>query len=125
MYDAELLERNLHPANRWRMPDAEIQRTVVNASCGDELVIYLEMRGGRVVNGAWEGSACAVSQAAADLFIDMARGYTIKELRRTSWQDVPELECVKRMPARAKCAELPWKALGETLTTMGGFGTAP
>ncbi|MBR3323592.1 iron-sulfur cluster assembly scaffold protein [Candidatus Saccharibacteria bacterium] len=111
MYDRELLDRNLHPTNRGEMRDADVQASLKNASCGDELTVFLRVKNGVIIDGAWEGKACAISQASADLFIDMVRGKKLDELAQTSWLDVPELACVKRMPARVKCAELPWKIL--------------
>ena len=100
MYDRELLDRNLHPTNRGEMRDADVQASLKNASCGDELTVFLRVKNGVIIDGAWEGKACAISQASADLFIDMVRGKKAQEAKELNWTSVPELESVKMMPAR-------------------------
>ncbi|MBQ9019805.1 iron-sulfur cluster assembly scaffold protein, partial [Candidatus Saccharibacteria bacterium] len=68
---------------------------------------------GVVTDARWEGYGCAVSQASADLMAERVIGKKVEEVRRMRWEDVPELEGVRRMPARGKCAGLSWGVLGE------------
>ena len=109
MYDQELLERNLHPENRGILEGADIDAVLTNESCGDEVRVMLKIKDGVVVDGAWEGRACAIAAVSADVFIERVRGKNVSEIGEMRWEDEPELSCVKRMPGRVKCAELAWK----------------
>lgn len=127
-YDEILLERNNYPANRGEISDIEPIK-LKNASCGDELNVYLKVVDEKIVDGKYTGVGCAISMASADLFVDSIRGKTVEEARelgeifgrmiisKASEKEEKELgvaeamKCVSRMPARANCAKLVWKSL--------------
>ena len=126
MYDEILLEHNLHPEYRGEIKGVEAIR-LVNASCGDELKIFLEVKNGKILDGRFLGKGCAIALASADLFIKSVKGKTLKEAREMGVEFkkmilgqefelermgvAKAMECVSRMPARVKCAELAWKSV--------------
>ena len=126
MYDEILLEHNLHPEYRGEIKGVEAIR-LVNASCGVELEIFLEVKNGKILDGRFLGKGCAIALASADLFIKSVKGKTLKEAREMGVEFkkmilgqefelermgvVKAMECVSRMPARVKCAELAWKSV--------------
>ena len=130
-YREELLERNLNPLNFERKIDANLTKTLVNHSCGDELVVSLEIRDGKILEGSFSGVGCAISKVSADMMIDVIKGKTLDEARELMQgffdliMGVPsekaqkiggELEVfsmIQNMPARVKCAKLAWRILGE------------
>lgn len=130
-YREELLERNLNPLNFERKIEANLTKTLVNHSCGDELVVSLEIKDGRISEGSFSGVGCAISKVSADMMIDAIRGKTLEEAREPMQgffdliMGVPsekaqkiggELEVfsmIQNMPARVKCAKLAWRVLEE------------
>lgn len=102
---------------------------LVNSGCGDELLVYLKIKNGKIVDGRFLGEGCAISKASADLFLGIAIGRRIDELaeirdifeemivgkidkeQMKKIGDLKALKCVSRMPARAACAKLVWKSL--------------
>ena len=130
-YREELLERNLNPLNFERKIEANLTRTLVNHSCGDELVVSLEVRDGKILEGSFTGAGCAISKVSADMMIDVIRGKTLEEARELmqGFFDLVmgvssekaqkirgELEVfsmIQNMPARVKCAKLAWRILEE------------
>ena len=102
LYDDVLMQHNLHPLFRGELEDANFSKTVVNASCGDELTITLKIQDGKIIDGRWQGHGCAISQASADIMLDSIINQS---------KDVEALNTVLRMPARLDCALLPWKAI--------------
>ncbi len=126
MYDEELLERNLHPEFKGKI-DGVSPIKLINSSCGDELEIFLKTKDGKIVDGRFSGVGCAISQASADVFIASVKGKTIDEAKVMSKEfskmilgeeysgekvcKARIMECVSRMPARAKCAKLAWESL--------------
>ena len=130
-YRAELLERNLNPLNFERKIEANLTKTLVNHSCGDELVVSFEIRDGKILEGRFSGVGCAISKVSADMMIDAIRGKTLEEARELmqGFFDLVmgiqsekaqkiggELEVfsmIQNMPARVKCAKLAWRILEE------------
>ncbi|MDO5480891.1 MAG: iron-sulfur cluster assembly scaffold protein [Candidatus Saccharibacteria bacterium] len=108
MYDEKLLERNLHPENWGVLEGADYDEVLVNESCGDEIRIMLKIKDGVVVDGAWEGRACAIASVSADIFIEKVQGKKVEEVGKMRWEEVEELSSVRNMPGRVKCAELAW-----------------
>ena len=126
MYDEELLDRGLHPRFKGKMAEI-LPIKLVNASCGDEISVFLKVKDGVIVDGKWDGNGCAISLASADVFIEEIKGKTVEEAKELS-DDFSKmilgeesggkrltsakcLKCVSRMPARANCAKLAWKSL--------------
>lgn len=109
MYNDEILDRNIHSVNLRVMKKATTQRLLTNHSCGDEIGVFLKIEDGVIVDASWMGYGCAISQASADLMVDMIKGKKVTEAAKLSWKDVPALAGVMNMPARVKCAELPWE----------------
>ena len=86
-----------------------------------------------VVDGAFQGSGCAISQASADMMLDLVIGKSEEEALRladiflrmikgtASEEEIDELEeagvlqDVSHMPARVKCAVLGWHTLEQML----------
>ena len=125
MYNEELLERNLHPEFKGALSKI-VPIKLVNSSCGDELLIYLKIVQGKVTDGRFQGVGCAISLASADCFIASIKGKTVAEAKKMAEEfkkmilgeertfklgEAEIMECVSRMPARVKCAELTWKSL--------------
>ena len=107
----------------------------VNPSCGDDIFLELNVEDGVVVDGAFEGDGCAISQASADmmlelvigrskeealhladLFLKMIKG-SITEEERDELEEASVLQDIAHMPARVKCAELGWHTMQELLKT--------
>ena len=130
-YREELLERNLNPLNFEQKIEANLTKTLVNHSCGDELVVNLEIKNGVILEGSFSGVGCAISKVSADMMIDAIRGKTLDEARELmqGFFDLVmgissekaqkirgELELfsmIQNMPARVKCAKLAWRILEE------------
>ena len=104
-----------------------------NPTCGDDITLRLKVADGVVVDGAFTGSGCAISQASADMMLDLVIGKPKDEALRladiflrmiksdASDEEIEELEeagvlqDVSHMPARVKCAVLGWHTLEQML----------
>ena len=132
-YNEILTEHNIRPEHKHDLPDANIVLEGVNPSCGDEIWLKLKVENGVVEDGAFVGDGCAISQASADIMLDMIVGRTKDEalhyadlfLKMIQGSATPEeideleeagaLQDVAHMPARVKCAVLGWHTLQESL----------
>ena len=132
-YNEILTEHNIRPEHKHDLPDANISLEGVNPSCGDDIWLKLKVENGVVEDGAFVGDGCAISQASADIMLDMIVGRTKDEalhyadlfLKMIQGSATPEeideleeagaLQDVAHMPARVKCAVLGWHTLQESL----------
>ena len=132
-YNEILTEHNLHPYHKHKLEDANLVLEGVNPSCGDDIFLELKVEDGVVVDGAFEGDGCAISQASADMMLELVIGRSkeealhladlfLKMIKGTATSEELEeleeasaLQDISHMPARVKCAVLGWHTLQEAL----------
>lgn len=132
-YNEILTDHNLHPLHKHRLADANLILEGVNPSCGDDIVLELKVENGVIVDGAFEGDGCAVSQASADIMLDMVVGRPKEQALRLAdlffkmiqgrctdaeldeLEEAGALQDIAHMPARVKCAVLGWHTMQELL----------
>lgn len=132
-YNTILTEHNLHPLHKQVLKDANLALEGVNPSCGDDIVLQLKVEDGKITDGAFAGSGCAVSQASADMMLDLIIGRTKEEALELSdiflkmihdeatpeeidrLEEASSLQDISHMPARVKCAVLGWHMMEEML----------
>ena len=133
-YNEILTEHNVHPEFKHDLPDADIVLEGVNPNCGDDIWLKLRTDGDTIVDGAFIGDGCAISQASADIMLGMVIGRKKDEalqLGQTfmrmiqgeaseeeieSLEEASALKDIAHMPARVKCAMLGWRTHTEALT---------
>ena len=132
-YNEILIDHNLHPGHKHDLPDANLVLEGVNPSCGDDIWLKLKVEDGMITDGAFVGDGCAVSQASADMMLDLIIGKSQEEALKladiffrmikgeVSDEELDQLEeasilkDVAHMPARVKCAVLGWHTMEEML----------
>lgn len=132
-YNEILTDHNLHPVNKHDLPGANLVLEGINPSCGDDIILMLKEENGTIVDGAFTGNGCAISQASADIMIDMIIGKSKEEALRladmftrmvkgeATEEEIEELEEagalreISHMPARVKCAVLGWHTMEELM----------
>ena len=133
MYREIVNEHNLHPTHKHDMENPTLVLRGVNPSCGDDISLKLKVEDGVIKDGSFVGSGCAISQASADMMLDLVIGKSEDEAKRlaeifmnmikgkASEEEIEELdeaaalEDVSHMPARVKCAQLGWRTLNEMM----------
>ncbi|MCR5720275.1 MAG: SUF system NifU family Fe-S cluster assembly protein [Lachnospiraceae bacterium] len=132
-YNEVLTDHNLHPSHKHDICGATCEHRGINPSCGDDIVIKLKVEDGVIKDGSYVGCGCAVSQASADMMLDLVIGKSVEEAKRyheiflkmirgtitdeelDELEDAQALKDIAHMPARVKCATLSWRTLGEIL----------
>ena len=134
-YNEILTDHNLHPGHKHDLPDANLVLEGVNPSCGDDIWLKLKVEDGRITDGAFVGDGCAISQASADMMLDLIVGKSEEEAMKLAeiflrmikgevtdeemdqLEDASVLKDISHMPARVKCAVLGWHTMEEMLKT--------
>lgn len=128
-YNEVLLDHNLHPQHLHELSCATCSHAGLNPSCGDEITLHLQIKDGKVINGSYTGVGCAISQASADIMLDLIIGRSKDEALHLTdlfkkmiageitddeldeLEEAGAMQNISKMPARVKCAVLAWKTL--------------
>ena len=134
-YNEILTDHNLHPGHKHDLPDANLVLEGVNPSCRDDIWLKLKVEDGRITDGAFVGDGCAISQASADMMLDLIVGKSEEEAMKLAeiflrmikgevtdeemdqLEEASVLKDISHMPARVKCAVLGWHTMEEMLKT--------
>ena len=74
-YNEILTEHNMHPDFKHPLPDADLVLEGINPTCGDDIFLRLKVdENDNIVDGAYDGDGCAISQASADIMSSQRRG---------------------------------------------------
>lgn len=78
-YNEILTDHNLHPMHKHPLDTVTASLEGVNPSCGDDIVLNLNIKDGVITDGSFTGDGCAISQASADIMLDLIIGKTVDE----------------------------------------------
>lgn len=130
LYTELIMMHNKSGHNRHVLEEASHIERGHNPSCGDDLTLQVQLHDGRVVDAAFLGTGCAISQASMSIMIDLVKGKTIKEAKELAenylnmirgaslteeqlenLEDAQVFSSLSKMPARVKCGTLGWHCL--------------
>ena len=111
LYREAILDHYKHPRRKGHIDAPDIHYHDTNPFCGDEITIELKVTDGVVVDAAFDGRGCAISQASASMIMEEIVGMSITDLKGWGKEDILELLGIEIDPVRLKCALLPLKAL--------------
>lgn len=143
LYREIILDHYRSPRNRGELPSPPALREEgFNPLCGDELVMYLDVRDGVLVDIKMTGHGCSISQASSSMMSVAVKGKTVDEVRGIitkfkqlmtlhevtlqengepeelnlrSLGEIAALAGVVKFPVRIKCATLAWNTLSQGL----------
>ena len=133
LYREIVLDHYQNPRNRGVLEDADIAGHGHNPLCGDEVDVFVKLRGDAVEDIGFTSRGCSISQASASMMTESVKGQAISEADtmvgafksmmledgtldgRPEMADLEALQGVKKYPVRIKCALMPWNTLKEAL----------
>ncbi len=129
-YNEILTEHNIHPIYKTKLIEPQRSLRGVNPSCGDDITLQLNVSDDGVIeDGAFFGDGCAISQASADMMLELVIGKKVKdalllkdifmkmikdkvtEEELEMLEEAGSLQDISHMPSRVKCAVLGWRTL--------------
>ena len=134
IYSEIIAEHNMSARNKHHLENPSVVLEGRNPSCGDEIALELKLEDDIIRDAAFTGIGCAISQASTSMMIDLIRGKTLDEAKQymdtflgmikreiTADEDLEILDeaivlkNISNMPARVKCAVLPWHTLDDAI----------
>ncbi|AAS69256.1 SUF system NifU family Fe-S cluster assembly protein [Leptospira interrogans] len=129
LYKEVILDHYQNPRFRGKLESADLYEHGINPLCGDELELTINLDGNRITEIRVTGKGCSISQASGSMMAESIYGKTIAEAKDIilrfknmiledqdpkfdeGLEDLESMESVKKIPARIKCAVLPWNTL--------------
>ena len=130
IYIQLILEQSRNKRNRRELKNPTLKELGHNPSCGDEITLQVNLDRDAMKDLAYIGQGCAISQASTSIMIDTVKGMTTEEAvvlcdkfigmikgeitdedQLEDLGDAVAFENIRNMPARVKCAVLPWYTL--------------
>lgn len=133
LYNQILTEHNANPMYKQEVAGATSTQEGLNPTCGDEITLQLKVEEDVIVDGGFQGYGCAISQASADIMLDLVIGKSKEEALRlteiflkmiqseATEEEIEELDegiafqDISTMPSRVKCAVLGWHTMKQAL----------
>lgn len=118
MYREFILDHYKNPRHHGELDPADISYQDDNPLCGDVIRIDLRIDSeNRVVESAFSGQGCAISQASASMLMEEIQGKSLDEIKGFSREDILGMLGIELGPVRLKCAMLSLKVL-----KVGAYG---
>ncbi|MEM7535408.1 MAG: Fe-S cluster assembly sulfur transfer protein SufU [Chloroflexota bacterium] len=111
LYREAIIDHYKHPRRKGRLESPDIHYHDTNPFCGDEITIELKVENEVVVDAAFDGRGCSISQATASMIMEDIVGMDIEELKTWDREYILDMLGIEIGPVRLKCAMLPLKAL--------------
>ncbi|AXR60556.1 Fe-S cluster assembly sulfur transfer protein SufU [Leptospira mayottensis] len=136
LYKEVILDHYQNPRFRGKLEPADLSEHGINPLCGDELELTINLDGDKIADVRVMGKGCSISQASGSMMAESIRGKTVFEAEHIlsrfknmfledkdpkfdeELEDLESMESVKKIPARIKCAVLPWNTLERALSRI-------
>ncbi len=147
LYREIILDHYRSPRNRGELATPPAHRVEgFNPLCGDEVVVYLDVRDGVLVDIKLTGHGCSISQSSSSLMSGAVKGRPLDEVNATidtfkklmtvhesalakeeehddevdlrRLGELAALQGVVKFPVRIKCATLAWNTLRQGLEEL-------
>ncbi len=90
MYSKKVIEHFQNPKNMGKMKNPDVMAEVDNKKCGDLMRIYLKVEKNRIKDISFETMGCVSAIATSSMITQMAKGKTLEESKKISYQDVTD-----------------------------------
>lgn len=130
LYQEVILDHNKKPRNYGALENANRRAEGHNPLCGDHIILSVRVEDERIENLAFQGEGCAICKASASMMTTYVKGKTMQEADQMvqEFRDMATGKLhiehqphhlgrltvfagVRDLPARVKCAILPWHTL--------------
>ncbi len=112
LYGGVILERFRHPRHFGELPGADAMHEDVNPLCGDRLRVELRLGAGREIEAIrFQGDACAIATASADLLAEMVEGRSAPDALRLERDALVTALGAPIRASRLACVSLPLAVL--------------
>lgn len=110
-YSDYILELYRNPVYKQRLPNPTYTAEATNLSCGDSILLDLELTDDTITAVGWAGDGCAISQAGMSILADKLVGLSIAEAKSLTAAQITNEVGIKLSPRRLRCVLLGLEAV--------------
>ena len=137
LYTELVMEHSANSPHKHELPNATCCAHGHNPNCGDDITLSIISDGKTITDLAFTGVGCAISQSSTSIMIDTLLGKTLQQAKeiieiylklisrqkitakqKTTLRDAIAFENISNMPARVKCATMPWHTMQDLLNQI-------
>lgn len=129
LYRQVIMDHYQHQRNRGKLDGQTLMVEMNNPSCGDRILLYLDVHDDHVKDIKFEGEGCSISMASASMMTQAVKGKKVSDVLKMAdtfskmmigeevdpkdlgLSDIQALQGVSKFPARIRCATLSWEAV--------------
>jgi len=111
LYLEEIIDHYKYPRRKGHLENPDFHYHDTNPLCGDEITIEVKVENDVVIDAAFDGRGCSISQATASMMMEEIVGKTTAELKAWDRDYILEMLGIEIGPVRLKCAMLSLKVL--------------
>src|SRR5262245_52258978 len=112
LYGGVILDRFRHPRHFGELPGADAVHEDVNPLCGDRLRVEVRFGADREIETVrFQGDACAIATASADLLAELAEGRSVADALRLERDTLVTALAAPIRASRLGCVALPLAVL--------------
>ena len=133
VYNETILDHYKNSSHKIFIDSPDLEFDEFNPVCGDRVFLQIRLAGGKILKAGFLGEGCIITQASASMMIENLIGKTLDDAESTSFMvkqmmstnhsiktfsdlgSLVELQSVKQIPIRIKCAVLAWSALEQCI----------
>ena len=120
LYKEELLDHYRFPRHKGKLIQPDISSGQHNPSCGDQVCFEAKLANGIIMEVAFDGVGCVISQATSSMVAELVKNKSIDFVMALSSSDILALISMDLGPTRLKCALLALFALQQGLSQHQG-----
>jgi nitrogen fixation NifU-like protein len=121
LYQEAIIEELRYPQNKRVLTDAAVSVHETNASCGDDVTVFLQFdaTGERITAVGWQGSGCAISQATMSVLSEKITQMRVSDVLELQQSDLEALLGLEQPIAygRVKCLLIGLHAVKRGIST--------
>lgn len=118
LYAENILDHFQNPRHHGRLAESTITVDDVNPLCGDKLILDLTLKNSHIQDIGFDGSGCAISQAAMSMLTEEVLHKSLTDVENFSKDELYKLLGVAISPARVKCALLGYTLLKKAIILL-------
>ena len=118
-YNKKVIELFQNPKNMGEMKKPDAVGAVGNPTCGDVMKIYLKVDGDVIKDIKFQTMGCAAAIATSSMITELAKGKTIEEAKKISFEDVAS-ELGGLPVIKMHCSNLAAEALKKAIGGLEG-----
>ena len=119
IYRLVILERYQHMKNKRKISNPDYMLKGFNASCGDNITVYLKADNGAITDMSFEGEGCLLSQVSADILVDKMIGKHVTDIDGITIEQMMDIVGIHPSVSRIKCMSLSLETTQKLFTNLG------